>query len=438
MYEKLSIGAGVVEWSSARLEYDALGEFEPGQRYIVVGSNGSGKSTLARCLCGVVPEVYFASVTLEGCVSGRDLLPVWPRQSGEYPIAVLPQDVRQFLLGMTVPEEFEVSCAHSGLGSIARDHIYDSCGLGSFRTRSCWQLSDGERQRVALACALAYGAPWLVLDEWFSHLDDCWLPRLDHLISEVLSGRSMTAIELTSRPVPAGPHVKYLRSLVRDRCVSSPASDADRSDALSRLLTRFGTKRSEPRPRICHNGSIRRGEFRKAIEPVEHEKGLLVITGANGSGKSSLLRGLKLRVKGRRASRPVVVFSDPRLQLVGHTISSVLKQVLISTRAGGVDEAVRLTAAALNLRADTDVLELSHGAAKLLGVILGVLSPLAGLAVDEPFVALDRDGEALVMLAIDYAACELGKPVVLASPSHIEHGRFHAPTQLLSLDGTRM
>jgi iron complex transport system ATP-binding protein len=147
-------------------------QLNPGDLVALVGRNGSGKSTLLQTLRGSLP-ILSGSV----CIDGKDLTH-WSPQSLATKIAWLNAHfagVSQLLvldyvlLGRTPylgilgnPREEDRQLALHALIRVGADHLKDKLTAS---------LSDGERQLVGLARALAQDTPYIFLDEPTAFLD---------------------------------------------------------------------------------------------------------------------------------------------------------------------------------------------------------------------------------------------------------------------------
>ncbi len=166
----------LIEVSKAFGAFQALREvslaIEAGRTLALVGDNGAGKSTLIKILCGV-HQPDSGSILFEG----RQIAMRSPREARHLGIATVYQDLalidtlsiaRNFFLGA------ELKRRVAGLRLLdmrtmrARTEDYLAT-VGISRLRSpdeiVAMLSGGERQAIAIARAMYFGARLLILDE---------------------------------------------------------------------------------------------------------------------------------------------------------------------------------------------------------------------------------------------------------------------------------
>ena len=138
----------------------------------LLGANGSGKSTLLRTLAG-------SQSAVEGfvLVDGKDISAIGMAELARY-IAVVTTD-RVEADALTVREVVEMGrYPYTGFfgrldGSDRRvvDEAMAFTGVAPMAARFVASLSDGERQKVMIARALAQDTPLMLLDEPTSFLD---------------------------------------------------------------------------------------------------------------------------------------------------------------------------------------------------------------------------------------------------------------------------
>ncbi|TDH64422.1 ATP-binding cassette domain-containing protein [Dankookia rubra] len=145
-------------------------EVGAGEIVAIVGPSGSGKSTLLRLLVGIL-RPNGGGVYLDGHATSQ-----WDRRELARHLGYLPQDAllsrataAEVIARLETPDMPKVLDAAQRAGAHATI-IGLPCGYATPLTGS-WQLSMGQRHRIALARAL-YGQPrLLVLDELAAALD---------------------------------------------------------------------------------------------------------------------------------------------------------------------------------------------------------------------------------------------------------------------------
>ena len=168
----------------------------PGARIALVGGSGSGKSTVGKLMVGLIQPLG-GSVELGG-VDIRN----WPEPDLRRAIAYVDQSVGLFegsirdnlsLWDPTMPEERLVSAARD-----AGAHGFITARPGGYSARmaeSGSNMSGGERQRMAVARALAINPSVLVLDEATSALD----PEVELAIMDAVRRKGCACIIIAHR-----------------------------------------------------------------------------------------------------------------------------------------------------------------------------------------------------------------------------------------------
>ncbi len=158
-----------------------------GERVVLLGVNGCGKTTLLKLMDGLLfatrGVVRYAGTPLDA--RALDAGPFRRRFRSE--VALLFQNVDAMLFNPSVADEIAFGPRQLGLGDVgARVARWaEAFDLSAFLDRPPFELSGGEKKRVALAAILAAGPKVLLLDEATAGLDPASSARLVDLLGEL-------------------------------------------------------------------------------------------------------------------------------------------------------------------------------------------------------------------------------------------------------------
>ncbi len=168
-------------------------ELRAGEVMVLVGPNGSGKTTLARHLNGLLRPSSGRVLLEGGDTADRSVADLASR------VALLTQNPSDYLFERSVEAELFLTAEYRGLTPEETrrdvDGVVHQLGLEEFMKRFSWDLSVGQRQRVALG-ALLVGAPRvLALDEPTRGMDGAHKAGLAGMARELAaSGKAVVVI----------------------------------------------------------------------------------------------------------------------------------------------------------------------------------------------------------------------------------------------------
>lgn len=174
---------------------------DAGSLTLVCGASGCGKSTLMKALTGLVPQMTPGELDGVVRINGRNLADVALTDVGHLCSSVFQNPRTQFFCD-TVAEELAFCGENYGRERATlrqqSERAAKLMGISHLMERKLTTLSGGQLQKVALACALASGAPVLLADEPTSNLDPAAISEVQAAL-KVLKEQGLTIIVVEHR-----------------------------------------------------------------------------------------------------------------------------------------------------------------------------------------------------------------------------------------------
>lgn len=296
---------------------DLDSKVEPGSAMGVSGQSGAGKTTLTHVVAGLVPWLRAAEMDGEVLLDGEPVNDLDPGQRAHLLATCLDRPDAQLFLP-TVAQELEAARRLYGDSEFLARTI-EALGVDRLPSDRVTELSSGQRQRVALAVALAGCPRPVLLDEPTAHLDVDGVRRLSALL---VKGRELGGSFIVNEQagwrladgvdgwteladghlVPCQPPNKPL--------LGKPVAAGQRV-----LLAARGLE-------------VERGT-QKLLDGIDielREGEVVLLSGANGSGKSTLaevLCGLRRAVSGTivRTGRTSLMLPSAEFQLFAGSVA---------------------------------------------------------------------------------------------------------------------
>lgn len=177
-------------------------EIKEGEIIILAGPSGCGKSTLLRCMNGLIPHMYpgdyKGSVTIDGTEVSEAPMGILAQKVG-----LLFQNPENQIFMFSVERDIAFGPENLALPrQEIRSRVDETMrllGIEPLAQRAPHELSDGQKQRVALAGVIAMRPKLVILDEPTSLLDPKTASELVSLIQDLNTRLGITFVVVEHR-----------------------------------------------------------------------------------------------------------------------------------------------------------------------------------------------------------------------------------------------
>ena len=188
------------------------------EKIALIGETGSGKSTLLKTIAGLI-QPKSGTILFEG---EKVMGPDWHLIAGQKGIAYLSQHFE--LLNNYRMEEL-LSYANELLRNEA-DELYKICRIDHLMKRNSYELSGGEKQRIALAKLIVTKPKLLILDEPYSNLDLIHTNILKAVVDNVCKQFEITCILTSHDPADILPWADKILVLKNGKIIQEGTAKA--------------------------------------------------------------------------------------------------------------------------------------------------------------------------------------------------------------------
>lgn len=379
-----------------------------GDFIVLTGLSGCGKTSLIRLITGLVPNVYEGIYKGKIELKGKDILEY--REGEIYKsLSYVFQDPKDQFFSTNVEDEIALVGENLGMERKALikrvDEVINLLNIEKLRNRSIFELSGGEKQRVAIASALVYDSDIIIFDEPSAALDYKSTMQLKKILIDLKNmGKTIIIAE----------HRLFYLSDILDKMIymkDGKVISIYKREELNEELRRKLLLRSFKEENLISNSNSCLGTKVFSCENINVKsivnnlsfslkKGeIMALLGANGTGKSTISKKIcgLLSTKGiissgknksRRLKNTYYLMQDVDSQIF---YESVEAEIIVDIK----DKSYLEKAANLLKRVDLfdkrleHPQELSTGEKQRLTIATALLQKRELLILDEPTAGLD-------------------------------------------------
>ena len=385
-----------------------------GEFVVLCGKSGCGKTTVTRLINGLIPNYYEGQFRGSVRINGQDISGQ-PLAKTAKLVGSVFQNPRSQFFNVDTTSELAFSCENQ---AIPPDEIFERINgvsdifcLEELAGRSIFELSGGEKQRIACACVYAAGPEVYVLDEPSSNLDADATNQLKNAL-ETLKKAGKTVIvsehrlhylaELADRFI----YLDEGRIAKQFTCVEMCSMRPEEMSELGLRTMRPGegkhpdisvkkhtTGKITIENMVCSYGKNTVLDIPKLVIPAEE---IVAVIGHNGAGKSTFAacfsgitkcRGTvsldgKILAPKMRLQKSYMVMQDVNHQLFTESVTDELTLNIPEQRKALADEVINELG--LSAHAGTHPLALSGGEKQRVAIGSAVCAGKEFLIYDEP------------------------------------------------------
>lgn len=434
-----------------------------GQCVLLCGLSGCGKTTLARMINGLIP--CFFDGQLDGKVTVHGFDPTERSISAiSDVVGTVFQNPRTQFFNTDTDSEIVFGLENRGLPSQELrnrlEEVSDQLQIQNLRNRSIFNLSGGEKQKIAFASVYASNPEFFILDEPSSNLDYSSIKELRSLIGKIKDqGKTIVIaehriwylMEIVDRVILMEKG-RIMADMDIDKFRNLPKEQIETIGLRCRNLSEVNTSVIDIN---CDNRLLEvdnltvKFENNSLLNRVSFSANggdIIAIAGENGAGKTTLARaicgllrqdsgnifinGRKLNTKSR-TEKSYMVMQDVGHQLFTDSVEAECKLGTKTESKTCIDETLSMLS--LSELKDRHPLSLSGGQKQRLAVAISLLCDKEILIFDEPTSGLDLKSMREVGVLIERLS-ERGK-ILLVITHDIEFIKTICSRVLLLSDG---
>ncbi|MBB4825439.1 energy-coupling factor transport system ATP-binding protein [Sporosarcina luteola] len=363
---------------------------QAGERVVMTGPSGCGKSTILFLINRLYPENCDGELKGRVKLLGKDGNEYAPGEVNHRIATVFQDPDAQFCM-RTVEEElaFTLENLRTPRSEMDRkiDEVLRMTELTNYRHAVIQQLSGGEKQRIALACALIMEPDILLLDEPLSHLDPLAAHSFVTLLNRLQQEQGFTVVAIEH-------HLDLWDNFFQRELVLFEQPH------VKEIRKRQAAKQNECALRVK---KLSTASFLQDASFALQKGEVAVLAGQNGSGKSTMLKALAGLISAKGTVTPNTlgyVPQSPEFLFVTKTVEEEIAY------GGGGRTHELMEALQLTKVADSHPFAVSHGQKRRVAIAAMLNDGREVILMDEPTAGQDAVSLHELFRLIDERASE--------------------------------
>jgi energy-coupling factor transport system ATP-binding protein len=421
---------------------------DQGECILLTGPSGCGKTTITRILNGLIPSFYKGNIEGKALLDGKPVSEMKSYEIAEH-IGSVFQNPRTQFFNVDTDSEIAFGLENEGISTSKINERIDvvtkELNIEKLRQRDIFDLSGGEKQKIAFASVYAMSPDIYLLDEPSSNLDTEGIAELAECLRKVKEDRKTMIIsehriyylmDIVDKIVyMRNGEIKDIYSreeflrFTKNELYSMGLRISRKADSEEIIGNFSENTETDSKGLVIKNVSISRKKktLLKNIELQFRPGEIVGLIGRNGVGKTTLIRtitGLHKEYTGEimldgsimkwkeLRKRSYLVMQDVNYQLFAESVRAECSLGLKGVSKERVDKTLEMLG--LLPFADRHPNTLSGGQKQKLALAVSMISEKQIIALDEPTSGLDHDNMVRTSEIIRQLAKE-GKIVIVVT-----------------------
>ncbi len=172
-------------------------EIDENKFILLAGETGSGKTSLIRCMNGLIPQFYAGFYKGSVEIAGKNTIDT-PISDLSTAIGIVFQNPENQLVAMNVEREIAFGMENLGIEPVEIKkrirEVVKITEIEEILDKAPFEISGGEKQRVAIASVLVLDPKIIILDEPTANLDPFFAKKILTMLKKIQETKKISII----------------------------------------------------------------------------------------------------------------------------------------------------------------------------------------------------------------------------------------------------